>query len=132
MGRGVSAVSFLLKPLRLSALSLPTMAFSVASRSAAARVAAPLRRPAVAPSFSSLRRRTIATTSAKMAHPPPYYEGEPERPVVKTEIPGPTAMKETKDLHEVFDTQASSLLTDYSKCSGNYIADRDGNLLLDV
>ena len=67
-----------------------------------------------------------------MAHAAPYYEGEPERPVVKTAIPGPVSKKEIEGLHEVFDTRALSLLTDYSKCSGNYIADRDGNLLLDV
>lgn len=67
-----------------------------------------------------------------MAHPAPYYEGEPDKPVIKTGIPGPTSKKEIEDLHEVFDTRALSLLTDYSKCSGNYIADRDGNLLLDV
>lgn len=62
----------------------------------------------------------------------PYYEGEPEGPVVKTEVPGPNSRKEIEELNEVFDTRALSLLTDYTKCSGNYIADRDGNLLLDV
>ena len=68
----------------------------------------------------------------KMTHPAPFYDGEPERPVVKTEVPGPVSKKEIKALHEVFDTRALTLLTDYSKCSGNYIADRDGNMLLDV
>lgn len=73
------------------------------------------------------------TTSSRMAsRVAPYYEGEPEGPVVKTEVPGPNSRKEIKELNEVFDTRALSLLTDYTKCSGNYIADRDGNLLLDV
>lgn len=71
-------------------------------------------------------------TSARMEHAAPFYEGEPERPVVKTEVPGPNSKKEIEALNRVFDTRALSMLTDYNKCSGNYIADRDGNLLLDV
>ena len=62
----------------------------------------------------------------------PYYEGEPEGPTVETEIPGPVSQKGIEVLHEVFDTRALNMLTDYSKCFGNYIADRDGNVLLDV
>jgi 4-aminobutyrate aminotransferase / (S)-3-amino-2-methylpropionate transaminase len=67
-----------------------------------------------------------------MAAAKPFYEGEPEGPTIKTEIPGPVSLKEIDTLHEVFDTRSLNMLTDYSKCFGNYIADRDGNVLLDV
>lgn len=62
----------------------------------------------------------------------PFYAGEPEAPIVKTEVPGPESRKEIAELDKVFDTRALSLLTDYNKSIGNYIADRDGNVFLDV
>lgn len=62
----------------------------------------------------------------------PFYAWEPEGPVVKTEIPGPKAKAAIGELHEVFDTRSLNMLTDYQKSSGNYIADPDGNVLLDV
>lgn len=62
-----------------------------------------------------------------------FYENwEPEGPTVKTDIPGPKAQEAIKELHEVFDTRSLNMLTDYQKSVGNYIADPDGNVLLDV
>lgn len=62
-----------------------------------------------------------------------FYENwEPEGPTVKSEIPGPKAKEAIKELHEVFDTRSLNMLTDYQKSVGNYIADPDGNVLLDV
>ncbi|KAK0623139.1 aminotransferase class-III-domain-containing protein [Immersiella caudata] len=60
------------------------------------------------------------------------FPGEPEGPVVKTEIPGPNAKAAIAELNEVFDTRSLNMLTDYQKSLGNYIADPDGNVLLDV
>ncbi|SPN98388.1 probable 4-aminobutyrate transaminase [Cephalotrichum gorgonifer] len=109
------------------------MAFTAAARCAALPRLAALRRPAIAPALSTLRRRTMATSSIRMAsQAAPFYEGEPEAPVMKTEIPGPVSKKEIADLDKVFDTRALSLLTDYTKSIGNYISDRDGNVMLDV
>lgn len=57
---------------------------------------------------------------------------EPSAPSVKTEIPGPMAKEQTADLDKVFDTRSLNMLTDYKASVGNYIADPDGNKLLDV
>jgi 4-aminobutyrate aminotransferase/(S)-3-amino-2-methylpropionate transaminase len=61
-----------------------------------------------------------------------FYQWEPESPSVKTEIPGPKAKAAIAKLDEVFDTRSLNMLTDYTKSAGNYIADADGNILLDV
>jgi 4-aminobutyrate aminotransferase/(S)-3-amino-2-methylpropionate transaminase len=57
---------------------------------------------------------------------------EPSAPTVKTEIPGPKARDQIADLDKVFDTRAINMLADYKASIGNYIADPDGNVLLDV
>jgi 4-aminobutyrate aminotransferase/(S)-3-amino-2-methylpropionate transaminase len=61
-----------------------------------------------------------------------FYEGEPSGPTVQTEIPGPESKKHIAKLDEVFDTRSLNMLVDYPKSFGNYIADPDGNVLLDV
>ncbi|KAJ2899881.1 putative 4-aminobutyrate aminotransferase protein [Zalerion maritima] len=63
---------------------------------------------------------------------PELYAWEPEGPVIKTDIPGPVAIEEAGRLDKVFDIRSINMLTDYSKSFGNYIADPDGNILLDV
>lgn len=57
---------------------------------------------------------------------------EPSAPSVKTAIPGPKAKEQIADLDKVFDTRSLNMLTDYKSSVGNYIADPDGNVLLDV
>jgi 4-aminobutyrate aminotransferase/(S)-3-amino-2-methylpropionate transaminase len=61
-----------------------------------------------------------------------YPSWEPEGPSVKTDIPGPKSKAAIAELDEVFDTRSLNMLTDYTKSVGNYIADPDGNVLLDV
>ncbi|KAL1843673.1 hypothetical protein VTJ49DRAFT_373 [Mycothermus thermophilus] len=61
-----------------------------------------------------------------------YPNWEPNGPTVKTEIPGPKSRDIIADLDKVVDTRSLNMLTDYTKSSGNYIADPDGNVLLDV
>lgn len=62
-----------------------------------------------------------------------YYPTEPSAPVVKTsEIPGPQSKETLAELNEVFDTKSAYFMADYDKSVGNYIADADGNYLLDV
>lgn len=61
-----------------------------------------------------------------------FIAGEPERPSMKTRLPGPVSQKKIASLTKVFDTRNISLLTDYSKSIGNYIVDADGNVLLDA
>lgn len=74
-------------------------------------------------------RRHFAASARSMSS---FYQWEPECPSVKTEIPGPKAKAAIAELDEVFDTRSLNMLTDYAKSSGNYIADADGNVLLDV
>lgn len=78
----------------------------------------------------AVSRRQFTASARTMA--PPFYAWEPEGPLVKTEIPGPKAKAAIAELNEVFDTRSLNMLTDYEKSAGNYIADPDGNILLDV
>lgn len=61
-----------------------------------------------------------------------FFPNEPDAPHVRSEIPGPQAKKAIQNLDRVFDTRSVSLLANYNDSVGNYIADVDGNLLLDV
>ncbi|PHH87398.1 hypothetical protein CDD83_8917 [Cordyceps sp. RAO-2017] len=81
--------------------------------------------------------RSFATGGAlRMASPAaaaaPFRPDEPAGPVVKTPIPGPVATRLIEELGESFETRSVNMMADYSKSVGNYIADPDGNLLLDV
>jgi 4-aminobutyrate aminotransferase/(S)-3-amino-2-methylpropionate transaminase len=62
----------------------------------------------------------------------PFFTGEPKRPHVQSAIPGPKAMAMIKELDQIFDTRSLNMMADYPKSLGNYIADPDGNVLLDV
>jgi 4-aminobutyrate aminotransferase / (S)-3-amino-2-methylpropionate transaminase len=62
-----------------------------------------------------------------------FYEAwEPEGPTLKGALPGPKAKEATAQLDKVFDTRSVNMLADYTKSHGNYLADPDGNVLLDV
>lgn len=94
----------------------------VSASSALSRIA----RPVAAPRGCHRRFTASARTMSS------FYAWEPEGPSVKTEIPGPKAKAAVAELDEVFDTRSLNMLTDFAKSSGNYIADADGNVLLDV
>jgi 4-aminobutyrate aminotransferase/(S)-3-amino-2-methylpropionate transaminase len=51
---------------------------------------------------------------------------------LKTNVPGPNAAKAIKELDDVFETRSINMMADYTQSVGNYIADPDGNMLLDV
>ncbi|GAB1320235.1 4-aminobutyrate transaminase [Madurella fahalii] len=95
---------------------------AVQASSSASRIARPVATP------RECRRRFTASARTMSS----FYAWEPEGPSVKTEIPGPKAKAAIAELNEVFDTRSLNMLTDYAKSSGNYIADADGNMLLDV
>ncbi|KAI9476729.1 hypothetical protein LPJ79_002045 [Coemansia sp. RSA 1821] len=57
---------------------------------------------------------------------------EPKEPKITTEIPGPRSKAALKQLSKLQDTRAAIFAGDYTKSVGNYIADADGNLLLDM
>lgn len=58
---------------------------------------------------------------------------EPSKPTVVTStIPGPESKKQIEQLNENFDARPVYFICDYEKSQGNYLADVDGNVLLDV
>ena len=61
-----------------------------------------------------------------------FFPEEAKAPRIKTAIPGPLSKKAIQDLDRVFDTRSLNMLANYHNSFGNYIADLDGNLLLDV
>ncbi|OTB07203.1 hypothetical protein M426DRAFT_318230 [Hypoxylon sp. CI-4A] len=85
---------------------------------------------AAKPTLSRTVARQCAVPSARMASS--FYPGEPEAPIVKTEIPGPASKEHITKLSQVFDTRSLNMLADYTKSTGNYLVDPDGNALLDV
>ena len=60
------------------------------------------------------------------------FANEYDGPTIKTEIPGPQTAKAIQRLDKVYDIRSLNMMADYSKSRGNYIADLDGNVLLDV
>ncbi|XP_033735756.1 4-aminobutyrate aminotransferase, mitochondrial-like [Pecten maximus] len=57
---------------------------------------------------------------------------EPDGPFVNTEIPGPLSRELIQELDTIQNTKAVHFFVDYERCQGNYIADVDGNVLLDL
>jgi 4-aminobutyrate aminotransferase/(S)-3-amino-2-methylpropionate transaminase len=61
-----------------------------------------------------------------------FFPDEPTGPRVTTPIPGPNAKRALEELDKVFDTRSLNMMANYQHSYGNYIADLDGNILLDV
>ncbi|KFA81317.1 hypothetical protein S40288_09276 [Stachybotrys chartarum IBT 40288] len=84
----------------------------------------------------TLRRRQhlcpCSFNAVRCASGAAFFPGEPAAPSVKTAIPGPESQRVLKELSEVYDTHNVNMVADYKKSVGNYIADPDGNVLLDV
>ncbi|KAF2156160.1 4-aminobutyrate aminotransferase [Myriangium duriaei CBS 260.36] len=118
---------------------------------AGSKLAAPALRAARAPATSATTRRFLASktqpqqataaavaSNASFSVPPPdaassrFFPNEVEQPIIKTQIPGPNSAAAIKDLDRVFDTRNLSMIANYEQSHGNYIADLDGNVLLDV
>ncbi|KAK4982976.1 4-aminobutyrate transaminase [Elasticomyces elasticus] len=112
----------------------------------AARLQPCLARPALRSSPLAARRflatqtdRKQASAAAAVAPAPvadafeqPFFPDEPAGPIVRTSIPGPKSKKAIVELDKVFDTRSLNMMANYTESFGNYIADLDGNVLLDV
>ena len=62
----------------------------------------------------------------------PFFQDEPQYPTIRTPIPGPKSRQAVAELDRVFDTRSLNMMANYQDSYGNYIADLDGNDLLDV
>ena len=58
--------------------------------------------------------------------------GEPERPRMSTEVPGPKSKSLHSELSQIQAIDSVHFFADYKSSIGNYIADVDGNVMLDV
>ncbi|CAG4909963.1 unnamed protein product [Colias eurytheme] len=57
---------------------------------------------------------------------------EPEKPSIKTDIPGPKTKELLKELSSLQQADSVQLFADYDKSIGNYFVDADGNTFLDA
>lgn len=82
---------------------------------------------------AAMTKRSFNTAGAmRMSAAKSFHKDEPAAPILKTSIPGPKAAEAVKELDEVFETRSINMMADYTQSVGNYIADPDGNMLLDV
>ncbi|KAL8917046.1 MAG: hypothetical protein Q9172_005999 [Xanthocarpia lactea] len=70
--------------------------------------------------------------TTKTSYEQPFIPKEPTRPYVHTTIPGSESKKAIANLNRVFDIRSLNMMANYQNSFGNYIADPDGNVLLDV
>ncbi|MCJ1449112.1 MAG: 4-aminobutyrate transaminase [Stictis urceolatum] len=109
----------------------------MSSFSKAGSVVRQLGRASRARRITSSSRPAASAAAATAHHDPvdtaaPFFSNEARGPAVKTSLPGPRSQQIIKELDQVFDTRSLNMLGDYTESFGNYIADPDGNVLLDV
>ena len=97
----------------------------------------PLSRKVFARSITTTTKpaASVSAATATMTHAPApgqLFPGEPLRPTVRTAIPGPEGKKMLTNLDRVFDIRSVNMMANYQNSFGNYIADPDGNVFLDV
>ena len=73
-----------------------------------------------------------ASTFEAPRYDQPLFPSEPQGPSIRTAIPGPESKKAIRRLDKVFDIRSLNMMANYQNSFGNYIADPDGNVLLDV
>lgn len=95
----------------------------------------PLTRLVTTRSITITTKPAASIAAAQLAEQPgseAFFLDEPTNPVVRTTIPGPNSRKAIQDLDKVFDTRSLNMMANYQNSYGNYLADLDGNVLLDV
>ncbi|KFY24885.1 hypothetical protein V493_04967 [Pseudogymnoascus sp. VKM F-4281 (FW-2241)] len=98
---------------------LSSVAVNVGRRAASR----PMKKSAV--KFSTKSRVQYASAVRQL------FSGQPSAPVINGAFPGNAAKAATEKLNHVYDTRNLNMMVDYEKSIGNFIADPDGNLLLD-
>ncbi|CAI6333866.1 unnamed protein product [Periconia digitata] len=101
-------------------------------RTASRTLPATRRFSAQTPSIATIALQRRHASSAAANGSQPFFPDEPVEPIVKTQIPGPQSKAAIEKLEKVFDTRSLNMIADYGRSYGNYIADPDGNVLLDV
>ncbi|XP_078611989.1 4-aminobutyrate aminotransferase, mitochondrial-like [Branchiostoma floridae x Branchiostoma japonicum] len=74
--------------------------------------------------------RCLSTNAARRKLLPDHYDYD--RPIVKTEIPGPRSKALLTHLDKIQNTEAVQFFCDYERSRGNWLMDADGNRLLDI
>lgn len=96
----------------------------------------PLLRPSTLRPITTTTKTAASMATAQLAEQAPseqpFFPDEPFKPHIRTTIPGPKSKKAIEDLDKVFDTRSLNMMVNYQNSFGNYIADLDGNVLLDV
>jgi 4-aminobutyrate aminotransferase/(S)-3-amino-2-methylpropionate transaminase len=70
--------------------------------------------------------------SVKEVHTIEGISNEPEGPIINTQIPGPNSLNLQEKMSKIQQSGAINFFVDYDKSTGNYIADADDNMLLDI
>ncbi|XP_067933851.1 4-aminobutyrate aminotransferase, mitochondrial-like [Watersipora subatra] len=70
-------------------------------------------------------------TRCSKRHTSSYVQGQPDGPTMKTAFPGPKSLAQKAALQNMQAAGGVSFFADYNKSLGNYVADVDGNVLLD-
>lgn len=83
---------------------------------------------------SGPRQASAASAQTHYESPPTnaFFADEPTGPEIRTAIPGPKSKVAIAELNKIYDTRALNMMVNYQQSYGNYIADLDGNVLLDV
>ena len=89
--------------------------------------------PSSSVAFSFTRAASAATSTLPAIDDAiPLVPGEPSGPRMVTPSPGPISKAHKRDLDRIQNTAAIHFFCDYQKSIGNYLADVDGNVYLDV
>ncbi|KAB2570144.1 4-aminobutyrate aminotransferase [Lasiodiplodia theobromae] len=87
----------------------------------------------LASNFTARRSLCVAARRNASSASAALFNREPAAPRIRTtSLPGPEAQAAVSQLDRVFDTRSLNMLVDYDQCCGNYLADVDGNVFLDV
>jgi 4-aminobutyrate aminotransferase/(S)-3-amino-2-methylpropionate transaminase len=87
-------------------------------------------KPILNRNYASAAAAMAATNGARIEQP--FFPSEPEAPTIRTQIPGPKSVEAIRRLTKITETSSLNMVADYKSSIGNYIADPDGNVLLDV
>lgn len=84
---------------------------------------------------NNIKKSSSLNVNVNSKETPIVIEGldkEPELPIVHTKIPGPVSIESINRISKIQQSGAVNFFVDYEKSTGNYIADADNNMILDL